>query len=189
MVEMGKILELFKLKLPVLAGIALALALFLFLPEKAANAMGIQKLRTEYKSYAGCAFLLASSLVVVRMSVAAFKLISTKCLARVWKKAAIERLKTLSPAEKQILCGYILPREKTQYLSIEDGVVNGLCQAHIIYRSANLRNLIGRGFAHNIQPWAWEYLLEHTELITEGVPKDAQGRIILYGNPFDVLGF
>ena len=50
-------------------------------------------------------------------------------------------------------------------------------------------NLIGRGVAHNIQSWAWEYLLEHPELITEGVPKDEQGRILLYSNPFDVLGF
>ena len=135
---MGKIIEFFKLKTTALAGIALALGLFLFLPEKAANQMGIMKLRNGYRSYAACAFLVTGSLVAVRGLVAAFRFVSGKYRVHAGKKAAIKRLKTLSPAEKQILCGYIVPREKTQYFSIEDGLVNGLCQAHIIASSAKL---------------------------------------------------
>src|SRR5205814_10674929 len=99
MVELGKFFEFFKLKLPVWAGIAVALALFLFLPEGAANQMGFQKLRTQYKSYAACAFLITASLVVVQLSVDVFKFCSKKYRQRAWRKAAIKRLGMLSTAE------------------------------------------------------------------------------------------
>ena len=183
MVEIAKFLEIFKLKLSIFVALTLALGAFLFLPDGAAKQFGIQEIRTKYKSYAGCAFIITASLVTVQSLAKAGGYIRKRSLRSKFRKKAIQSLHNLTPTEKQILCGYILPNERTQYLSIQDGIVNGLCAAGIIYRSANVGNLYGRGYAFNIEDWAWDYLQAHPELITEGVPTDSQGRVILYANP------
>ena len=45
-----------------------------------------------------------------------------------------------------------------------DGVVAGLAQAGVIYRSVNLGTM-DASFAYNIQPWAWEQLQDDPKLL------------------------
>jgi hypothetical protein len=59
-------------------------------------------------------------------------------------------------------------------------VVLGLVQEKILYQSSTVGSW-RRGFAFNIQPWAWDYLQKHLDLILVDVPKDDQGLIIPYG--------
>jgi len=181
-----KILDFLKLKLSVLVAISIALAAFLFLPDNAARLFGIDALRLQYRSYAGCAFLVTVSLVVVQLFGKAWGCIRERSEVQKLRLELIERLSNLSPAEKQILCGYILPQKRTQNLSIRDGNVTGLCAAGILCRASNFGSIYGKGFAFNIQDWAWDYLNANQTLITEGVQKDTQGRIILYRNPDDL---
>jgi hypothetical protein len=78
-------------------------------------------------------------------------------------KGAKERLHNLTADEREILQNYIGNRTKTQELDIRSGVVNELENDFIIYRASNIGHL--GGWAYNIQPWAWDYLNEHPELI------------------------
>jgi len=78
-------------------------------------------------------------------------------------KGATERLHNLTAEEREILRGYIGNGTKTQLLDIQSGVVNELEEVFIIYRSSNIGHL--SGWSYNIQPWAWDYLNKHLELL------------------------
>ena len=79
----------------------------------------------------------------------------------------LRRLQSLTDEEIHILSAYIMRKTRTQYLSIQSGVVKGLVHDNIIYRSSNVGSLEygAMAFAHNIQPWAWEYLNDHPEIV------------------------
>jgi Super-infection exclusion protein B len=90
------------------------------------------------------------------------------------------RLRRLTIEEKQILCGYILGGQRTQYFSVEDGVVAGLLYSGIIFQSSSVGHL-RRGFSFNIQSWAWDYLQDHHELIvSEDMPRNEQSYLLPY---------
>lgn len=80
-----------------------------------------------------------------------------------------DSLQRLSAEEKAYLRGYILDNTKTQYFEVTDGVVQGLVAAKILYRSASITGRYSKSYipmiAYNIQPWAWEYLNKHPELL------------------------
>ena len=124
---------------------------------------------------AGAALL---GLVGIVADVGAF--IRLKWLSRKLGNLREARLHDLTPAEKQILCGYILANQRTQYFHMEDGVPMGLVSEKILFVSTTMGSVL-HGFAFNIQPWAWEYLSKNPDLITTAdVPRDNEGRIIPY---------
>ena len=71
----------------------------------------------------------------------------------------------LTPDERQVLRVYLESDTRTQYLDVQDGVAQGLAQARIIYRASNMGTLTT--FAFNVQPWAWDYLRAHRELLED----------------------
>lgn len=75
-----------------------------------------------------------------------------------------DRLKKLTDEEKTILRKYIYNEVRTQKLDYVNGIVKELERYQIIYQSSN----ISHGwtiFSYNIQPWAWDYLNKHKELL------------------------
>jgi hypothetical protein len=76
----------------------------------------------------------------------------------------IDKLNSLTEDEKQILRYYIAKDTRTNVLRVDDGVVQGLVAAGIIYRSANVGNIL-EGFAHNITDLAWDYLYVHRDVL------------------------
>jgi hypothetical protein len=91
-------------------------------------------------------------------------------LARQWRhRRELADLRTLTPAEKQVLRGYIDRNTKTQYFQLEDGVVSGLQRCGFLYRPTSMGRMVS-GFAFNIKPWVWNYLKAHPELL--GGPED-----------------
>jgi len=76
-----------------------------------------------------------------------------------------QSLHSLSSEEKEYLNRYISNNTKTQYFDVRDGIACGLVGSHIIYRSSNLGHAGTWNFAHNIQPWAWEYLQKNKHLL------------------------
>ena len=76
-----------------------------------------------------------------------------------------KRLHDLTGKEKKILRAYIENETRSLQLPITSGVVNGLVSENIIYRSSSVGEGVGMKFAHNIQPWAREYLKENPELL------------------------
>lgn len=76
----------------------------------------------------------------------------------------------LTPQEKKIMNIYISKETRTQNMHLEYGAKNDLVRHHIIYRSSD----VGRqntGFSFDIQPWAWEYLKKHEELLDTPIDK------------------
>ena len=80
------------------------------------------------------------------------------------KKTSLARLHRLTEDEKQILRFYFAKGTKANVLRFDDGVVQGLASAGIIYMSAPIGNMF-EGFAYNISDFAWDYLHEHKELL------------------------
>jgi len=72
-------------------------------------------------------------------------------------------LLALSLQEKELLAYYIAGKIKTRNLRLKSGVVGGLVDADILYRSATVGDV--RGFDYNIQPWAWKELNRFPELL------------------------
>lgn len=116
-----------------------------------------------YRFYFGLVFLLSTVLLVSSGLVAVLTLVLDLGLDWLAVRLGRRKLHHLSEPEKQVLRGYVYKRTPTQYLSMADGVVGGLENARIIYMSSNVGNMMS--WAYNIQPWAWEYLNSHPELL------------------------
>ena len=168
--DISKLTEWLKLTSEQLLGLLLfvstVLGALLFAPTGWITALGLQDISDEYKSIFGLALLLCVSLLIVRSVL----WLSRYILGRFKEKRRMEtmrrRLHSLTPRERDILRRYIEEETRTQYLDITDGVVRGLRSEAIIYQSANIS--VGHTvFAHNIQPWAWDYLTENPNLVNE----------------------
>ncbi len=159
----------------------------LWFPPMMFKSLQIEPMLLIVKPYCGLVFFISVIVLIVKVLIIIGQQIRIKWGANQLKKAGIKHLQRLSPAEKNLLCCYILGETKTQYFSIEDGVVKGLEFQGIIYRASDVGDLHGKGFAFNIQPWVWEYLKGHPRLITEGAIKDNDGRIIPYRNRFNIF--
>lgn len=147
-----------------LAVIAFSCGVYLFAPAEWITKLGLDNLDKDYRPYIGGVFLISTGVVVV----AIFRWIVMFALACVHdrgiKQKAIERLNSLTEDEKQILRYYISQKTRANTLRVDDGIVQGLVSAGIIYRSTQLGSLL-EGFSHNIQDFAWEYLQEHSNLL------------------------
>jgi hypothetical protein len=94
-----------------------------------------------------------------------------------WSKRNNMRAQILyaSRVEKEILARYLAEDTTTIAFEVRDGIVNGLISKGILYRASNLSNPMSYDFDTNIQPWAWEYLKKHPEVLKDIDPQQ-QGR-------------
>ena len=152
--------ELLKQPLRYSVAIGIVVAIVLFSPDSIMNQLGFLKYRDEGKPYFGAVLLVCIALTIASGIGAVGSKINDYRFLRARKK----RLHRLSVEEKQILRAYIEGQTRSLMLDITSGVVNGLEQETIIYRSSSLGHLMS-GFAYNIQPWAWDYLNEHRDLL------------------------
>ncbi len=84
-----------------------------------------------------------------------------------------ERLHRLTQAEQEVLRPYVSEATRTQYLDLMDGVVAGLEHELVIYRPVAFFQL-GLPCAFNMQPWAYDYLIERPHLV--GLPTRSDSR-------------
>lgn len=147
-----------------LAVIAISCGVYLFAPSEWISKLGLDNLDQKYRPYIGGVFLVSSGTVVVAV-VRWISMFGIACMhVRGMKNKAIKRLNTLTEGEKQILRFYISQQTRANTLRVDDGVVQGLVTAGIIYRSTQIGNML-EGFSYNIQDFAWEYLHEHPNLL------------------------
>ncbi len=160
-----RILEFLKLLLQ--TEVALFLLVFsgilVFAPTDLLDTLGVAPLVIQYRSSLGAIFLLCVSVLVVRMGTSVVRGVKHKYDNSRLRKAREARLHDLTPQERTILDSYFSEQTRTQELDSTDGVVNGLEHAGIIYRSSIVGEL--ESWAYNIQPWAWDYLNAHPDLL------------------------
>ena len=147
-----------------LAVISISCGFYLFAPSEWIAKLELDNLDQKYRPYVGGVFLISSGVVIV----AVIRWFSMFCMAflkvRIIKRKAIKRLQNLNEDEKQILRFYVSQQTRSNTLRIDDGVVQGLVSAGIIYRSTQIGNML-EGFSYNIQDSSWEYLHEHPDLL------------------------
>lgn len=165
MPPMEKLLDLLKLKTRHAFALCLVSGAILLAPYRVLQAVGLLGYREAGKPYFAGAFLVSAVLLIAAL----YQVVQRKLSDYFFLRAGKKRFALLTAEEKQILRGYLEGATRTQYLSIQSGVVQGLVHDHIIYRSANL-STYGTLFAYNIQPWAWNYLNEHRDLL---MPREA----------------
>jgi hypothetical protein len=155
--------ELLRQPLRYSIGLGIVAAIALFSPNSIINKLGLLKYRDEGKPYLGGFLLLCIAIAVI--NVIGWGV--TKYDDYRFLHAGKKRLNRLTIEEKQVLRAYIEGQTRSIYLNVSSGVVNGLVQESIIYRSSSLSNPeAGRmAFAYNIQPWAWDYLNDHRDLL------------------------
>jgi hypothetical protein len=157
------LLELLKQPLRYSIALGIVAAIALFAPDSIVNQMGLLKLRDESKPYLGGLLLFCIAITIASgIGFAVGKYNYYRFLL-----AGKKRLHRLTIQEKQILRGYIEGQTRSLYLDFTSGIVKGLEAEFIIYRVSSVNNPMAglTAFAYNIQPWAWDYLNEHRDLL------------------------
>jgi len=163
MEALGKLFELIKVPIRYVIGVALVNSFVLFCPNSWVDRIGLLKYREDGKSYLGLSLLVLGAIIISNF--AGFLIARSKDY--LFLRVRRQRLHALTSEEAQVLRQYIVTQSRTAYLSMQSGVTRGLEHEQIIYRSSNLSSP-GAGFAsfaYNIQPWAWNYLNEHRDLL------------------------
>lgn len=162
--DFSKILEWLKLSPKYLIPISLVSGFALFASSDILEIFGINSLVAQIRPYLGIIFLLSSALLITNVVMSVYFWIQNKYQEGNNLRMLQKRLHSLTDGEKRILEHYINNQTRSQYLSMLDGVVNGLELENIIFRSSNVARGVDR-WAYNIQPWAWEYLNKHRNLL------------------------
>ena len=164
---------LFELPQGVLWAFVAIVGLTLWGPDRFVTGLGLQEFIDDYRMWIGVGFLVLLGIALPR----ALESVRQQALqwwrSRSWLRDAEKRLHDLTDDEKQVLKGYIDDNSRTQNLKLNDGVISGLALASVIYRASQL-SVGSTFFPYNIEPWAWDYLRKHPELLdlAVDVPED-----------------
>jgi hypothetical protein len=151
------LLEFLKLTPRYLTAIGLVAGLILFGSDDFRETLGLTQFAKDYRFILGILFLGSIVLLLVAVGGGGFAYIQKVWWKRKSHNRIIKRLHRLTEDEKQILRFYIAENTRANTLRVDDGVVQELVAERIIYRSAQLGNML-EGFAHNISDVAWDYL-------------------------------
>ncbi len=161
----SKLVDWIKLTPRYLFALCLAGGVLLFAKASWLAPLGLDAFVGKYRFWIGLVFLVGLSLLLAHVLAHAMRKGLDWWTEFRGVHQGRKRLHQLTEEERRILASYIEGKTRTQMLRISDGVVSGLVSQRIIYMSANLGSGHDPYFAHNIQPWAWEYLNEHPELV------------------------
>lgn len=139
-------------------------SVLLFGSEELISTLGLLEAIEAVKPWLGIVWLVSLSITAAESIYLAFKWLKKRIEWHTNLKRLQKNLHKLTPEEKEFLSGYIKNNTRTQSAHYSDGMINGLIAATIIYRSSNVSSH-HMSFPYNIQPWAWEYLQKHPELL------------------------
>ena len=163
--DFSKWLDLIKLPTRYVVSFALAAAaMLIFLPDSMMETLGLFQLREQYRSWIGLLLVISIAILIPPPIITATAWGKTWIKRRSRIRHLHRQLHKLTLGEKAILRGYLENNAKSQDLDMTDGTVEGLVIAEILFRSSNF-GMHPRFWAHNIQPWAWEYLKKHSHLV------------------------
>jgi hypothetical protein len=162
--DFSKFLDWIKLSPKYLSPIVIVSGFLLFAKSSWLEIFGLVELVVKYRPYIGGIFLLATALLLSHWLISLYEWFAKRRLWSKRLKGAKQHLHNLTHEEREILRAYIGGNTRTQKLPIESGVVSGLEWQYIIIKASNIGDFLD-GWAYNIQPWAWDYLHKHPDLI------------------------
>ena len=147
----------------------LASGILLFVDSTTLDTIGLGNLGEQYKSIIGVVFLI-SILFLISFPVGNLAQLSSSWIQQKYKtRSTIRRLKRwlnhLTPEQRVTLQLYIQKGTRTLKLDADDGAIRELERAGILYKPTGY---IDPGFycSFNINPWVFDYLKKHSELIS-----------------------
>ncbi|MDY7096013.1 MAG: superinfection exclusion B family protein [Acidobacteriota bacterium] len=164
MLDLKKAVEWVKLAPRHLLGILLTAAMYLVMPGLWLEYLGLGSVDQVIRPWVSGVLMISAGLVLAHGFALAADYVRDKFGARSERKMLEERLNNLAEDERQVLARFLANNTKTQVLSYQYGPANGLEAADILFRSSN----IGSGdcqFSYTIQPWAWDALHRHPEIV------------------------
>jgi hypothetical protein len=163
LLDLSKYLNWLHLSPKYLWPLFLAACVMLFYP-RLCNEIGLTQFISKFRGYIGVVLLLSFLLLLSNYSALLFNKISKWFKRRSLLKAGKRYLSLLTPFEKEIMAEYLMQNTRTIDQNMTDGIVIGLEQAGLIYRSTTL-SYQGTVFCYNIQPWVWYYLNKKPEKV------------------------
>jgi Super-infection exclusion protein B len=120
------------------AAVFIAAGLLLFLPVRFLNRLGLDQLGQSYRMYVGLAFLIAASLLFVRLILFLWQLISIPYENWLFEQRGVKLMRELTEEEKAFLRPYIVNGQNSRVAPVGDGVAQGLAAGAV-------RNVVGIG--------------------------------------------
>lgn len=168
MTDLARLLPWLKERSPLFfLAFGVATGLLLFAPPDLLRTTGLGEFVDRYRGALGGVFLLSIVGLIVSAMLHGAQAVTSWHKGRKQAAELHGRFKSLTPEERRLLARFFVNQSKTQVLAINNGVTQGLVHAGIIYRSANInrREYLEPSFAHNVQPWAWDYLQTRQHLL------------------------
>jgi hypothetical protein len=110
-------------------------------------------------------FILSSSIFLAKIAEKSVPVFGRTLRERRIVRHNQKQLAALSPPEQRVLAEYLKNNTTTRAQHISDGVVGGLVAKRILYQASIAGHPGSLSFDHNLQPWAWEILKQHPELV------------------------
>jgi len=146
------------------APLAVCLGAVLLLPADVLQLVGIGQIAEDHRTAMGLVFVFCCCVLVFSGFGALQVVVKTWWYRFKAKRKIAHRLARLNEDEKQILRFYVQYQTRTNRLRVDDGVVQGLVSARIIFLATELGSLLD-GFDHNISQVAWDVLNKDPSLL------------------------
>lgn len=163
--DWSRFIDWIKLSPKHLLALAAASSFLIFVKSDWLQRIGLTEFRNKYFPWIGIVALLSTALLLSHLLTRIGSWIYQESVFRINLRRWRRYLHTLTLGEKEVLRRFINKNTKTQRLDDTSGVVQGLAAMNIIGRASNITLSVRPEFDYNIQPWAWDYLKKHPNLL------------------------
>ncbi len=139
-------------------------SILLFSNDEVLGKLGVTEAIGSWQIWIGLVWLVSVAILAAEIVFPVYGFVAKRVTWYFNLKGYQKRLHQLTVGEKEVLLQYINQNTRTISLNYSDGVANELESARIIRRASNLAHYHDV-FPFNIQPWAWDYLSKHPELL------------------------
>lgn len=170
-----KLLDWIKLPPKLLFALAAICGVLVFVPPDVLETLGLKSIVKTLRGWIGFGFIAFSVLLLAHFGAWLFGFISPWVKEWLFIRLHQKRLHQLDAAEKQLLAKFIAQDTRTLRFDMKDGTPTVLAREHILAPAAQLGDLV-QGISYAVQPWAWEYLTAHRELLEPHLTNRSSGR-------------
>lgn len=172
--DWAKILDWINLPPKLLFALTAICGALLFAPDSFLTALGLAAVVEAIRGWLGIGFLVFSVVLLSHFVWWAAGVVKPWIKEWLFIRFHRKRLHQLDDAEKRVLAEFVGQNRRTLRLSMKDGTATVLAREHILAPAAQVGDVIG-GMAYAVQPWAWEYLAAHRELLEPHLTTSSKG--------------
>lgn len=158
--------ELLTLPTYILAAIAIASGIILFLPENFINQIYMASFRNRYGFIIGITFLVSVSILIINFGIWLFKQLWYLRLEKKFYEVGETRLNSLNDYQKTIIYGLYQKDNRTALLPLFDGAIKELETQKMVGKisTTQMVDMADPRIPYMIQPWVVQKLDESQEL-------------------------